>query len=145
MSMRKSANLSATALAACSLMAGVAHADEAANGFVAALTGGTTKLDLRLRYERVEQDNTLDEADALSDSIVVIVPGHFISRMPSWLACSPFPSPCMMIFFSIKVKGLGGWVHELFCAPFGSKIWVWPANFLFNLIPNSVPYCLNKT
>ncbi|MFA7349920.1 MAG: F0F1 ATP synthase subunit A [Methylotenera sp.] len=40
----------------------------------------------------------------------------------------------LMIFFSIKVKGLGGWVHELFCSPFGSKVWVWPANFLFNLI-----------
>jgi F-type H+-transporting ATPase subunit a len=40
----------------------------------------------------------------------------------------------LMIFFSVKVKGLGGFVHELFCAPFGSKIWVWPANFLFNLI-----------
>jgi len=40
----------------------------------------------------------------------------------------------LMIFFSIKVKGLGGWIHELFCAPFGTKIWVWPANFLFNLI-----------
>jgi F-type H+-transporting ATPase subunit a len=40
----------------------------------------------------------------------------------------------LMIFFAIKVKGLGGFIHELFCAPFGSKIWVWPANFLFNLI-----------
>ena len=40
----------------------------------------------------------------------------------------------LMIFFAIKVKGLGGFVHELFCAPFGSKVWVWPANFLFNLI-----------
>ena len=27
----------------------------------------------------------------------------------------------LMIFFSIKVKGLGGWIHELFCAPFGTK------------------------
>src|ERR1043166_2255388 len=25
----------------------------------------------------------------------------------------------LMIFFSIKVKGLGGWIHELFFAPFG--------------------------
>ena len=25
----------------------------------------------------------------------------------------------LMIFFSIAVKGLGGWIHELFCAPFG--------------------------
>jgi F-type H+-transporting ATPase subunit a len=40
----------------------------------------------------------------------------------------------LMIFFSIKVKGLGGWVHELFCSPFGSNPLVWPANFLFNLI-----------
>ncbi|PPC93509.1 MAG: F0F1 ATP synthase subunit A [Methylotenera sp.] len=40
----------------------------------------------------------------------------------------------LMIFFAIKVKGFGGWIHELFCSPFGSKIWVWPANFLFNLI-----------
>jgi F-type H+-transporting ATPase subunit a len=40
----------------------------------------------------------------------------------------------LMIFFSIKAKGLGGWIHELFCSPFGSKVWVWPANFLFNMI-----------
>ena len=25
----------------------------------------------------------------------------------------------LMIYFSIAVKGLGGWIHELFCAPFG--------------------------
>ena len=40
----------------------------------------------------------------------------------------------LMIFFAIKVKGLGGWIHELFCAPFGSNPLLWPANFLFNLI-----------
>ena len=40
----------------------------------------------------------------------------------------------LMIFFAIKVKGFGGFIHEIFCAPFGSKIWVWPANFLFNMI-----------
>ncbi len=40
----------------------------------------------------------------------------------------------LMIFFSIKVKGLGGWVHELFCSPFGSNVLLWPANFLFNMI-----------
>ncbi len=40
----------------------------------------------------------------------------------------------LMIFFSIKAKGLGGWIHELFCAPFGSNPLVWPANFLFNMI-----------
>ncbi len=40
----------------------------------------------------------------------------------------------LMIFFSIKTKGLGGWIHELFYTPFGSKFWVLPLNFLFNLI-----------
>jgi F-type H+-transporting ATPase subunit a len=40
----------------------------------------------------------------------------------------------LMIFFSIKAKGLGGWIHELFCSPFGSNPLLWPANFLFNLI-----------
>ena len=40
----------------------------------------------------------------------------------------------LMIYYSIKVKGLGGWIHELFCAPFGGNPLLWPANFLFNLI-----------
>ena len=33
------------------------------------------------------------------------------------LALSVF---ALMIFYSIKAKGLGGWIHELFCSPFGS-------------------------
>jgi F-type H+-transporting ATPase subunit a len=40
----------------------------------------------------------------------------------------------LMIFYSIKVKGLGGWIHELFAAPFGSHPLLWPANFLFNMV-----------
>ncbi len=40
----------------------------------------------------------------------------------------------LMIFFSIKVKGFGGWIHELFCSPFGGNPAVWIFNFLFNLI-----------
>ena len=57
----------------------------------------------------------------------------------------------LMIFFSIKAKGLGGWIHELFCAPFGSARFFKPksamgyvglilspllfvANFAFNII-----------
>src|SRR5467141_3441507 len=47
------------------------------------------------------------------------------------LALSVF---ALMIFYSIKVKGLGGWIHELFCSPFGSNPLLWPANFLFNLV-----------
>lgn len=40
----------------------------------------------------------------------------------------------LMIFFSIKVKGLGGWIHELFCSPFGSNPLLWVFNFMFNLV-----------
>jgi F-type H+-transporting ATPase subunit a len=40
----------------------------------------------------------------------------------------------LMIGFAIKVKGLGGFIHELFCAPFGSNPLMWPLNFLFNLV-----------
>ena len=34
--------------------------------------------------------------------------------------------------FNIKIKGLGGWIHELFAAPFG--IWLAPFNFILNLV-----------
>jgi F-type H+-transporting ATPase subunit a len=40
----------------------------------------------------------------------------------------------LMIYFSIAVKGAGGFVHELFCSPFGSNPLLWPANLLFNLV-----------
>ena len=38
----------------------------------------------------------------------------------------------LMIFYNIKIKGLGGWLHEIFFSPFGGKFF--PANVLFNLI-----------
>jgi F-type H+-transporting ATPase subunit a len=47
------------------------------------------------------------------------------------LALSVF---ALMIFYSIKVKGLGGWIHELFCSPFGGNPLLWPANLLFNAV-----------
>jgi F-type H+-transporting ATPase subunit a len=38
----------------------------------------------------------------------------------------------LMLYYGIKVKGLGGWLHELFAAPFG--IWMAPFNLLLNII-----------
>jgi len=38
----------------------------------------------------------------------------------------------VVLYYNLKVKGVGGWIHELFAAPFG--IWLAPANFLLNLI-----------
>src|SRR3954471_22128877 len=40
----------------------------------------------------------------------------------------------LMIFYSVKVKGLGGWLHELFAAPFGGNPLLWIPNLLFNAI-----------
>ena len=38
----------------------------------------------------------------------------------------------LMIFFALRAKGLGGFVHELFTAPFGK--WMFPANLLLNAV-----------
>lgn len=40
----------------------------------------------------------------------------------------------LMLFYTVKIKGLGGWIHELFCSPFGSNPLLWLPNFLFNLV-----------
>ncbi len=38
------------------------------------------------------------------------------------------------VYYNIKIKGMGGWVHELFTAPFGSHPILWPINFLMQMI-----------
>ncbi len=38
----------------------------------------------------------------------------------------------LMLYYSVKIKGLGGFIHELFAAPFG--IYMAPANLLLNVI-----------
>lgn len=38
----------------------------------------------------------------------------------------------LMLYYGIKIKGLGGWLHELFAAPFG--IALAPFNLLLNII-----------
>lgn len=38
------------------------------------------------------------------------------------------------VFYNIKIKGLGGWIHELFCAPFGAHPLLWIPNFVMQLI-----------
>jgi F-type H+-transporting ATPase subunit a len=39
-----------------------------------------------------------------------------------------------MIFYNLKIKGLGGFLHELFTAPFGAHPALWIFNFGLNLI-----------
>ena len=38
------------------------------------------------------------------------------------------------LYYNVKIKGLGGWIHELFTAPFGSHPILWPFNFLMQII-----------
>ena len=38
------------------------------------------------------------------------------------------------LIYNVKIKGAGGWVHELFTAPFGPHPLLWPFNFLMQVI-----------
>jgi F-type H+-transporting ATPase subunit a len=38
------------------------------------------------------------------------------------------------LYYNVKIKGLGGWLHELVAAPFGGHFLLWIPNFLFQMI-----------
>jgi F-type H+-transporting ATPase subunit a len=38
------------------------------------------------------------------------------------------------LIYNVKIKGLGGWIHELFTAPFGPHPLLWPFNFMMQII-----------
>ncbi len=38
------------------------------------------------------------------------------------------------LYYNVKIKGFGGWVHELFSAPFGDKVYLYPINFAMQVI-----------
>jgi F-type H+-transporting ATPase subunit a len=38
------------------------------------------------------------------------------------------------LYYNIKIKGAGGWMHELFTAPFGNKFYLYPINFAMQII-----------
>ena len=40
----------------------------------------------------------------------------------------------LCLYYSVKIKGLGHWIHELFTAPFGAHPLLWPVNFAMQLI-----------
>jgi len=47
------------------------------------------------------------------------------------LSCSVL---LVCLVYNIKIKGLGGWAHELIAAPFGNHWALWPINFLMQMI-----------
>ena len=40
----------------------------------------------------------------------------------------------VVLVYNVKIKGLGGWMHEMLTAPFGDKVFLYPVNFVFQLI-----------
>jgi len=40
----------------------------------------------------------------------------------------------LCLYYSVKIKGFGGWIHELFTAPFGAHPILWPINFSMQMI-----------
>jgi F-type H+-transporting ATPase subunit a len=38
------------------------------------------------------------------------------------------------LFYNMKIKGVGGWAHELITAPFGAHPLLWPVNLLMQII-----------
>jgi F-type H+-transporting ATPase subunit a len=40
----------------------------------------------------------------------------------------------LCLYYNVKIKGAGGWAHELFTAPFGDKWFLYPVNFLMQMI-----------
>jgi F-type H+-transporting ATPase subunit a len=40
----------------------------------------------------------------------------------------------LCLYYSVKIKGLGHWIHELFTAPFGSHPLLYPINFAMQMI-----------
>ncbi len=81
------------------------------------------------------------------DFIPVDLAGAFTSNVLHQLEWKPVPTSdinttfalalsvwSLMLFYNVKVKGLGGWMHELFCTPFGSNPLIWIFNILFNAV-----------
>ena len=38
------------------------------------------------------------------------------------------------LIYNVRVKGAGGWAHELIAAPFGDKWFLWPVNLLMQVV-----------
>jgi F-type H+-transporting ATPase subunit a len=47
----------------------------------------------------------------------------------------------LMIYYNIRIKGIGGWLHELYGSPFGMRpLWAAPLLIPFNLLFNAIEY-----
>ena len=91
--------------------------------------------------------NALDfiPADLVDKGIVEPLGGHAWRLVPTADVNTTFALAlsvwALMLFYSVKIKGFGGFMHELFATPFGLKpIWMSPLLLIFNLLFNLVEY-----
>ena len=91
--------------------------------------------------------NSMDflPADLLDKGLVEPLHGHAWRFVPTADVNTTFALAlsvwAMMIFYSFKIKGFGGFMHELFATPFGLKpSWMSPLLIIFNLLFNLVEY-----
>jgi F-type H+-transporting ATPase subunit a len=77
------------------------------------------------------------------DWMAMVLPHHGFRIVPTADVNTTFALAltvwALMIGFAIKEKGVGGFIHELFCSPFGVGPWysaplMFFLNFLFNLV-----------
>ncbi|MBO7082073.1 MAG: F0F1 ATP synthase subunit A [Neisseriaceae bacterium] len=40
----------------------------------------------------------------------------------------------LCLYYNVKIKGMGGWMHEMLTAPFGKSPFLWVPNFALNII-----------
>jgi len=66
MNLQRQSALHSLTLAVAGILGAALSNASLADSFTEALTGGTPKLDMRLRYENVNQDNSLKDAEALT-------------------------------------------------------------------------------
>ena len=91
--------------------------------------------------------NALDfiPADLVDKGIVEPLGGHAWRLVPTADVNTTFALAlsvwALMLFYSVKIKGFGGFMHELFATPFGLKpVWMSPLLLIFNLLFNLVEY-----
>jgi F-type H+-transporting ATPase subunit a len=73
--------------------------------------------------------------DFLPQAVHAVGVGHFKfvpTTDPNLTFAMSLTVFALMIFFNLKVKGVGGWLHELFTTPFGK--WLFPLNLFFQAI-----------
>ncbi len=63
---------------------------------------------------------------------------HYFRVVPTADLSSTLGLSCSVLliclFYNVKIKGFGGWFHELTTAPFGAHPVLWPINFAFQMI-----------